>query len=770
MRAGVRLVVGAISGLSWGVGAAVLLQQFGFAALDLKFLIGVAVTSSLISWLWARRGQQRLRSSVIVPLLLMGVGLISLGTAPSSMVQVRGFPAACPSVESISVPLTSDSECVAGESIRLSDTGLYRPFRLGANRWFLLQLDEGLLDSQGGRWELWIEFAGVRVDLPGGRYPGGITTLRLAIDLGDDEPLFYLDRDGSSLRSVPLEESWWAELTKLDNLIGVYHIGGTVSSAAGSSEDKDFDGYIDFGGNPFSLNNPIGWVGLSLTIAGLVGAWIAAHPGRLGRKPNRGTRRERLRSDGEPVLVDTIAVSSPGLDGELNVRHPRPGEAFASTTGWAQSLVDAFVEHHAEVQLVVEIAEARELTDFGADDTPTTRHGEPAVVVEVPGPEEGWGQFVVATDESGVAGWGHPIKGAEGAEGRQSYAIPRRVGPVEEGAPPPLLGQLGSKLLNVIVFPLLDPVFGAVGERFAGAWESKKRPYRFRTFSSGDYNRPEADEPDWEVLASGKSLLMVHGTFSQAHTGFGGLSSEFVDNIADLYQGRVFAFDHYTLSEDPRRNIQWLFDHLPDGIELDLDIMCHSRGGLVSRVLAEKQDVIETGDRRVRVDKIVFAAAPNAGTILADPEHLGDLVDSYTNLMNFTVVPLVADAVITVVKYAAVGILRGLDGLQAMDPQGEFLEWLNSPADNPSKYFAISGDFEPDNQGWKQYAADRLMDRIFQEANDLVVPTASVYAPNGSNHFPLTNRLEFDESDGVHHSGYFGHPAARDQLLEWLRS
>ncbi len=137
--------------------------------------------------------------------------------------------------------------------------------------------------------------------------------------------------------------------------------------------------------------------------------------------------------------------------------------------------------------------------------------------------------------------------------------------------------------------------------------------------------------------------------------------------------------------------------------------------------------------------------------------------------MNFAFVPLVADAVITVVKHAAVGALRGLDGLQAMSPQGEFLKWLNSATSDTGRYFAMSGDFEPDNQGWKKYAADRLMDRIFQEPNDLVVPTASVYAENGSNRFPITNRLEFGESDGVHHSGYFGHPTARDQLLAWLR-
>ena len=47
------------------------------------------------------------------------------------------------------------------------------------------------------------------------------------------------------------------------------------------------------------------------------------------------------------------------------------------------------------------------------------------------------------------------------------------------------------------------------------------------------------------------------------------------------------AFDHFTLSEDPRQNIQWFFEQLPEDITLDLDVVTHSRGGLVARVLTE---------------------------------------------------------------------------------------------------------------------------------------------------------------------------------------
>ena len=55
--------------------------------------------------------------------------------------------------------------------------------------------------------------------------------------------------------------------------------------------------------------------------------------------------------------------------------------------------------------------------------------------------------------------------------------------------------------------------------------------------------------------------------------------------------------------------------------------------------------------------RIVFAAVPNGGTILADPKYMNDFVDAYTNLFNYlpdTGVVEGFEAVITVVKQLAV--------------------------------------------------------------------------------------------------------------------
>lgn len=120
---------------------------------------------------------------------------------------------------------------------------------------------------------------------------------------------------------------------------------------------------------------------------------------------------------------------------------------------------------------------------------------------------------------------------------------------------------------------------------------------------------------------------MVHGTLSRAHTAFVRLPQELVADLHRRYDGRVFAFDHYTLSEDPRQNVDWFIEQLPESIKLDLDIVCHSRGGLVSRVLTERQSELSLGSRTLNVNRLVFVATPNTGTVLTDAKHLGDLVD-----------------------------------------------------------------------------------------------------------------------------------------------
>lgn len=489
---------------------------------------------------------------------------------------------------------------------------------------------------------------------------------------------------------------------------------------------------------------------------------------------------EPLDPTGRPIEIAGVTLRTPGLEGFADVHLPgSPGMRGAERP------TAAFEEASASEGLVAE--ESIELTatnevDVGGTGTRSTKHDEPAIEMDVPAPAPGWGQLVLSADEAGVLTWNfaqeesgthaHATRGAA----RRTYLIRRHVTAGEEGdgASRGLIGTAGRKVLKVIAFKLLDPIGAAVGDYFAGKWEEQKRPYRFRTFSVEDYGARDGralEAADWEQIGRGRALLLVHGTISRAHTAFGGLPRDVVEELHRRYEGRVFAFDHYTLSHDPLQNLDWFCRHLPEAQKLDIDILCHSRGGLVSRYLAERRSALSLGSREIHVRRIVFAAVPNSGTILADPQYMNDFVDSYVNLFNFlpdTGIVEGLQAIITVVKQLAVGALRGLEGLQSMNPDGDFLRLLNDGAAGDTHYCALTADFEPTQRGFKQYAADRVTDRIFEERNDLVVPTAGVFRENGRGGFPIPETVEFGPTDGVGHTNFFVQPKVHEKLLSWF--
>ncbi len=429
--------------------------------------------------------------------------------------------------------------------------------------------------------------------------------------------------------------------------------------------------------------------------------------------------------------------------------------------------------------------------------------------VTVAAPPPDMGQMAIVTDpQTGVVSWqfgetrtvAAPGAGGRGEAGTQTvrvYAVPAAAatapshdpsGPAPAGgddgalASRSVLTDAARKLVEVVVFPLVEDGVGAVSPIFAERWEAKHRPYRLRSFTPDDYARPDAALVDGATLAAGRALLMVHGTFSRAHSAFGALPRAVVERLHARYGGRVFAFDHYTLAHDPARNVQWLLSQLPNGSTVDVDIVCHSRGGLVSRVLAERH-----GDR-ARVGKVVFVGAPNAGTALVDGSHVTKLLDAYTNVL--AVVPPngvtdLLEGVLTVAKLLATigaGAMQGLPGLQSMRPGGDFLaRTLNAvtgttagaaPDDpsNAAEYFAMSSNFDPrpDTPGLNALFRNWTADKVFGADNDLVVPTDGVFAANGSARFPIAATRVFRGADAVAHTEFFARPAAHEQLLTWL--
>jgi pimeloyl-ACP methyl ester carboxylesterase len=499
----------------------------------------------------------------------------------------------------------------------------------------------------------------------------------------------------------------------------------------------------------------------------------------------------KLDHRGGKVKVGRAVFRTPGLAGTVKVYKPAaPGTRAAR--GMASDTLTTLEKEGMVVQNIYEISNAREVKAPASTPTRSTAFGEPAMEFTVPGASPDWAQLVLYKDETGFVSWHFPESstaptGTRGAGGTNTYVIGRAV----QNVPPEkedkvktrgVLGILGKKVLQVLAFKLFDKIVGEVGPFFVKRWEEAHRVHRFRPFRPGMVEISEGQTPppvDWSHLLKGRALLMLHGTFSTAENAFAQLPPEVLGVLDKKYNGRVFAFEHPTMSAGPEENLAWFIENIPNGASLDLDIISHSRGGLVARLIAEKlgkaewkNKKLDPGTRRIKVNRLVFVAAPNSGTLLADMKYVKEFIDCYTNLLSFlppNLVTGILKAIIAMVKQLAVKTVEGLDGIQAMAPGGRFLKFLNDKAApaNKARYYAMASNYEPLKFGIKM-AFDSVLDKIFNAGNDLVVPTEGVYKDNGSPMFPVTEKIVYTESDGVTHTGFFAKPGSHRHLLKWL--
>ncbi|MGW8368192.1 MAG: esterase/lipase family protein [Gammaproteobacteria bacterium] len=493
--------------------------------------------------------------------------------------------------------------------------------------------------------------------------------------------------------------------------------------------------------------------------------------------------RDTLDPMGEASLIGEISIRAAGVSGNVSVYQPTAADSRSETLD-SSALATALELESVDTDYIIEFSNTEEI-DVGAGvQTRSTSSDHTGIEIAIPAAGENYGQIVLVTDENGVATWHLPVASDGQVDTQRSgdsvtFVIPGYAAESSDGGTNRgVLGYLGKKVVRALSFRIIDKVAGEVGEFFAKRWEAKKRPYGIRSFTPENYRDPEADPAgadDWSKLAGGPALLFVHGTFSRAFTAFQLLPPDAMQAFYDRYEGRVFAFDHMTVSVDPTDNAAWFVRNLPDDIDLTVDIVCHSRGGHVSRILSERQARLPMQNRKLNVRKIVFVASPNGGTTLADADYMGDFVDAHTNILSLLPDNAITDTlevIITVLKQLAVGALKGLDGLQSMKPEGAYLrDVLNQPGSPASSdYYAIASDFEPTTDSFGPWAKDRLLDKIFQQRNDLVVPTSSVYAENGSAMFPIRadRLLELGEADGAHHGSFFRNPRAVGKLGEWL--
>ncbi|MGN6753503.1 MAG: DUF7379 domain-containing protein [Intrasporangium sp.] len=490
-----------------------------------------------------------------------------------------------------------------------------------------------------------------------------------------------------------------------------------------------------------------------------------------------------------------------------------PGEPGYESQVSKDALLDALGDNGFEHVQSIDVTPLRSRSPG----TPDTRRTQAlSVDVDVAADQDA----VVLFEQDGVYSWHLPVtpvgrsRSIDRGPGTRHFAID-----VRPAAPVPsvLRPDGGGRRTRGLLGSIIQGAAQAIVLRFAAPFViGKAIELMERHVQPGLLHLTSPDIADWRRVETLdelhlptdrplRVLLFVHGTFSSTAGGFGALTvSEsgraFLARAIDTYDA-VLGFDHVTLSLDPRQNardlLRRLSAHHPE-VELVVDIITHSRGGLTTRSLVEYELPQSTWPGRV--DRIVFVAATNAGTHLADPERWSDLLDLYTNLASAAarglallpgaapvaaIVGGVVQGIAAFVKYLVsyAGDDGGVPGLAAMMPGKTFVTDINEeqpgqPAPGTS-WFVVSSNFHvslfDDSHNPPEFPRELVVklkegfvDRLFKADNDLVVDTASMSAiglPAGGF---VADELALGTNDVVFHSNYFGQDRVVEQLERWL--
>ncbi|GGG12142.1 hypothetical protein GCM10011344_11030 [Dokdonia pacifica] len=304
-------------------------------------------------------------------------------------------------------------------------------------------------------------------------------------------------------------------------------------------------------------------------------------------------------------------------------------------------------------------------------------------------------------------------------------------------------------------------------------------------------------------------LLLIHGTISSSIDAFSQLNdSDAWQKITGKYQSNIMALDHYTLSESPLQNALDFLNACPD--KCNLDIMSHSRGGLIADILAkcdynnnenqevgfskneqdiflkkkqkadaegskepQEYDIIQKINKialqkQITVNKIVRVAAPANGTTI-----LSQRVDHFFNLLLNTISLAfgVKNPLYGVVKSFLLELVSQKDdpdvlpGLNSMIPGSLFQKMINA-ADTTveSDLYNIIGDSEVGGVSFDSIKVI-LANLFYRAANDLVVDTSSMThgVKRVDGFYTFTSR----DSD-TNHFNYFKNKNSCDAILQVL--
>lgn len=304
-----------------------------------------------------------------------------------------------------------------------------------------------------------------------------------------------------------------------------------------------------------------------------------------------------------------------------------------------------------------------------------------------------------------------------------------------------------------------EKLVGAAVKLAATNYEEHTIGATSRLVASQEPHRVTRDDADFEPSGAGPVLVLVHGTFATTGGSFGALSGAGSGaggwgRVREAYRDRIFALQHRTLSESPVANALTLARALR-GVSGPVDLLTHSRGGIVSELLCVARDLEESqlsawsgrnwgrgpseeeqdGLRQLRrlatnlqIRRVTRVATPLFGTTL-----LSERLDAFVNvLLNLSGLATGAGGSIPfelfsklVESIVGTRLDEGvLPGLECMVPGRPISELFAMKPEGTGELVAIAGNNR--RPGFWGLLRNLVPELFFGGKNDLVVDTASM--------------------------------------------
>jgi hypothetical protein len=356
-----------------------------------------------------------------------------------------------------------------------------------------------------------------------------------------------------------------------------------------------------------------------------------------------------------------------------------------------------------------------------------------------PPPGEG---LLVMVESGGVVQWYLPTNAPQaalpalaaepaGAPAELRFMVPQST--LARGAAVAAFGEgIGGAIVRFFRFKIIQELVDAAVEKVI-AWiadnvEARNKREGFRFFER-ENDFPYLTDGDLQQLANQRVLLLTHGIFSSLAGAFAGIAdpaNPLLQHLRAVYGRNIIGWDHWTVAKTPLQNATELLAKLPPDIQPD--IVCHSRGALVTRAMLEHPDLEASRESRFSaVGKAIFVAGACQGSQLASLSRVNRLLNVYSAIGSIPILGsagVVLKAIVGVLRVLAQGAARlpSLEALSSDLDRNTFLQALNNDLTTPTgEIVVIHANYDP-SQGPLAGLLDLNLDAIFGAANDMVVP------------------------------------------------